>query len=160
MVFSLHEPEPCSNQMFVLGKKRVTIDFPVDERENQLIGLVQKFSIQLCSSYDVYGFFRCESFERLGDGCVAFRAGNRSGAEDNVAPVGKWSAQRFEGPPAHEHRVTCGKPFESLHVCGDMPWEFAVFSNDTVFPNGRYDGKFHEEVAWNGVMPEWQLLDS
>ena len=63
--------------------------------------------------------------------------------DDQVGTIGQGPTQGFKGLSTHQEVMSCGEVFKALQVCGQLPDELVVFSDDLVrcFCYKKYD--FH-----------------
>lgn len=129
------------------GKQNVTVNCKGNKGEDDCGGKSIALGEYLSATDNKDLFGPRAEFQCLVEGAGQLhprRGERRVAAEDDMAAARQRLAYRFEGAPAHDHRVTHGGLFEKAQLGGDVPWQLIVSADDPVAGHCDNDNDIHD----------------
>ena len=145
--------EQGAHQMFEGREERVRFNFPVHDRQKQLIRPFQYLRIDLATADHKHQFLIGQRAKGGIQRGIRFHTREWRSAQDNIAPAGKGFADGGIRLASHEHGVARGQLLEAFQVFGDMPGKPVVFADGAVAGDCRDNGELH--TATSNLMAGW-----
>ena len=138
-------------------KEHVPLKEPVDLREIQHFRQRHCLRVEPCTAADKDPFRLCrrQSLCQRGNGLQMGTGKLPAGGNHNGFPTGQRVADLLIGTPPEDHRLSGGKLPEPLLLSGNVPRDFAVFSNGTApVEGGDQCNVFHDSSITSIIIRE------